>query len=60
MGGHNKAGEMFGKERLQSLIRSYASSDAEAMVEAIFSEHHRFTQDAKREDDLTVVIIKFK
>lgn len=58
--GHNKAGEMFGKQRLQSLIREKSSSDAETIVEAILEEHRRFTQDAKREDDLTMVIVKFK
>jgi sigma-B regulation protein RsbU (phosphoserine phosphatase) len=56
--GHNKAGEMFGKQRLQALIRTYASSKAETMVNAIFKEHRQFTQDTKGEDDLTMVIIK--
>jgi len=56
--GHNKAGEMFGKERLQSLIRSYASSSARILLKTVFDEHRRFTQDARREDDLTMVIIK--
>ena len=56
--GHNKAGEMFGKQRLQALIRTYAASKAETMVNAIFNEHRQFTQDTKREDDITMVIIK--
>jgi len=56
--GHNKAGEMFGKQRLQVLTRTYASSTAETIVKAIFDEHRHFTQDAKKEDDLTMVIIK--
>lgn len=56
--GHNKAGEMFGKPRLQSLISTYASSNAQTMINAIFNEHLHFTQDAKREDDLTMVIVK--
>ncbi|MGA8281145.1 MAG: PP2C family protein-serine/threonine phosphatase, partial [Desulfobacterales bacterium] len=56
--GHNKAGEMFGKQRLQVLTRTHASSDAENMVNAIFNEHRLFTKDAKSEDDLTMVIIK--
>lgn len=56
--GHNKAGEMFGKQRLQALTRTYASSNAETIVNAIFNEHRHFTQDAKKEDDLTMVIIK--
>jgi sigma-B regulation protein RsbU (phosphoserine phosphatase) len=56
--GHNKAGMMFGKQRLQTLIRTYASSNAETIVNAIFNEHRFFTKDAKSEDDLTMVIIK--
>ncbi|MFZ0241745.1 MAG: SpoIIE family protein phosphatase [Desulfobacterales bacterium] len=56
--GHNKVGEMFGKQRVQVLTRAYASSGAENIVNAIFNEHHLFTQDAKSEDDLTMVIIK--
>jgi len=56
--GHNKAGMMFGKQRLQKLIHTYASSSAETIVNAIFNEHRNFTQSAKKEDDLTMVIIK--
>ena len=56
--GHNKAGEMFGKQRLRALIRTTASSSAENMLKTIFKEQRRFTQDARREDDLTAVIIK--
>ena len=56
--GHNKAGMMFGKQRLQELIHTYASSSAETIVNAIFNEHRNFTQSAKKEDDLTMVIIK--
>jgi serine phosphatase RsbU (regulator of sigma subunit) len=57
---HNKIGEMFGKQRIQSLIRTYASLDAETIIETIFNEHRQFIQDTKREDDLTMVIIKIK
>jgi len=56
--GHNKAGEMFGKQRLRALIRTTASSSAENMLKTIFNEHRRFTQDARQEDDITAVIIK--
>jgi len=56
--GHNKAREMFGKQRLQMLTREYAFSDAENMVNAIFNGQRLFTQDAKSEDDLTMVFIK--
>jgi len=56
--GHNRAGMMFGKQRLQKLIRAYAFSSAETIVNAIFNEHRNFTQNAKKEDDITMVIIK--
>ncbi len=58
--GHNKAGEIFGKQRLKSIVRENSFSDAETIIEAMFNEHRHFTQDAKMEDDLTMVIIKFK
>jgi phosphoserine phosphatase RsbU/P len=56
--GHNKAGEMFGKQRLQAIIRQNAARSAEHICTAIFAAHRRFTQDAIAEDDLTAVIIK--
>ncbi len=56
--GRNKAGEMFGKQRLQAVIRRNATSSAETILYAAFHEHRRFTQDARTEDDITLVIIK--
>jgi sigma-B regulation protein RsbU (phosphoserine phosphatase) len=56
--GHNKAGEMFGKHRLQSVIRRNASFSTETILNAVFQAHRRFTQDTRTEDDLTLVIIK--
>ncbi len=56
--GRNKAGEMFGKQRLKAVIRQNASSGAESILNAVFHEHRRFTQDARSEDDITLVIIK--
>lgn len=34
--GPDKAGEMFGKQRLQSLIRSHASSSAPILLKTVF------------------------
>jgi sigma-B regulation protein RsbU (phosphoserine phosphatase) len=56
--GHNKAGEMFGKQRVQALIRRNADRNAADIHEALFAAHRRFTEDAGAEDDLTLVIIK--
>ena len=56
--GHNKAGEMFGKQRLQSVIRRDGALTAQEILDKVFQEHRRFTQDARNEDDLTLVIMK--
>ena len=56
--GHNKAGEMFGKQRLQSVIQRDRALPTQEILDNVFLEHRRFTQDARNEDDLTLVIIK--
>ena len=56
--GHNKAGEMFGKQRVQDIIRRNASLGAEEILKKVFREQRRFTQDARPEDDLTLVVLK--
>lgn len=56
--GHNKAGEMFGKNRVQEVIRQNAASSAEAILESVLQEQRLFTQDTTSEDDLTLVIAK--
>jgi sigma-B regulation protein RsbU (phosphoserine phosphatase) len=58
--GHNKAGEMFGKDRFQEIIRWNSALTAETILDSIFREHRIFTQDTQTEDDLTLVIIKIK
>ena len=57
--GRNKAGEMFGKRRLQEIIRRNAASSAETILTAVFRDHTRFSQGTRTEDDITLVIIKF-
>jgi sigma-B regulation protein RsbU (phosphoserine phosphatase) len=57
--GRNKAEEMFGKRRLQEIIRRNAASSAESILAAVFQEHARFSQGTRSEDDITLVIIKF-
>ena len=57
--GRNKAGEMFGKRRLQEIIRRNAASSAETILTAVFKEQARFSQGTRTEDDITLVIIKF-
>jgi len=57
--GRNKDGEMFGKRRLQEIIRRNAASSAETILTAVFRDHTRFSQGTRTEDDITLVIIKF-
>jgi sigma-B regulation protein RsbU (phosphoserine phosphatase) len=57
--GRNKAGEMYGKRRLQEIIRRNAASSAETILTAVFRDHARFSQGTRPEDDITLVIIKF-
>jgi sigma-B regulation protein RsbU (phosphoserine phosphatase) len=57
--GRNKAGEMFGKRRLQEIIRRNAASSAETILTAVFRDQARFSQGTRTEDDITLVIIKF-
>ncbi len=54
----NKAGEMFGKRRLQEIIRRKAASGAQTILDAVFQEHADFTRGCRSEDDITLVIIK--
>jgi len=54
----NGSGEMFGKERLRSIIRKNAGSNAGDILNAVYDELSRFTLGQKTEDDITLVIIK--
>lgn len=54
----NISDEMFGKERLQEVIRNNAQKDASEILNAVYDELSRFTQGRKSEDDITLVVIK--
>lgn len=56
--GHNKAGEMLGKARVQDVIRRDSALTAREILDHIFQEQRSFTQDAGNEDDLSLVIVK--
>ncbi len=56
--GHNKSGEMFGKNRLKELIRKNAPYSAETILNRIFQEYSQFIQGTQAEDDVTLVVIK--
>ena len=54
----NAKGEMFGKNRLKKIIRGHAQKTAKDVIAAVFDalEHFRFP--LKRQDDITLVVIK--
>ncbi len=54
----NRQGEMFGKERLRSIIRREARQSAGDILNAVYDELSLFCAGQKTEDDITLVIIK--
>jgi sigma-B regulation protein RsbU (phosphoserine phosphatase) len=56
----NPKGEMFGKEPVFRILKKYAPSTANEILEAILDALNRFRESAKLEDDITLVIIKIK
>jgi serine phosphatase RsbU (regulator of sigma subunit) len=56
----NPKGEMFGRNRVQSIIRRSASKNANDIQNAILNALKRFQKNVKLEDDLTLVIIKIE
>jgi len=55
---HNTANEMFGKHRLEAIIRRYAQSSADMILGSIIQEVQKFRASAKQEDDITLAVIK--
>jgi len=55
---HNLEGEMFGKDRLKDIIRNHAESSAAEIVQNIMSDLEQFHYPLKKEDDVTLVVIK--
>ena len=56
----NEKGEMFGKERLQTLLRHHARLTAEEILASIIHTVKKFQQSMKQEDDITLVIVKIE
>lgn len=54
----NKEGNMFGKDRVHSVIRKNADRSAEEINMALQNELNDFLQDISQDDDITYVIIK--
>ncbi len=56
----NTRGEMFGKRRLQTLLRQDAEADAATLVDRLFDSLQDFTRGTLPEDDQTLVIAKIQ
>ena len=56
---HNQNGDMFGKDRIKEVIRRNAGLDAEGIRRAMFNAVEDFRGKAPREDDVTLVVVKF-
>jgi sigma-B regulation protein RsbU (phosphoserine phosphatase) len=56
---HNQEGDMFGKDRIKEVIRRNADQDAEGIRRAMFTAVEDFRGKAPREDDVTLVVVKF-
>ena len=54
----NANGEMFGKDRLNKVIRKNASATAGEIQTAVFDAVRRFRKDTRLEDDMTLVVVK--
>ncbi len=57
---HNRDGEMFGLEKLKEVITSRANQPAKEILDAVLEEVLRFTYPLKRQDDITLVVIKME
>ena len=56
----NPKREMFGKEPIYDIIRKHSGSSAKDILSATLESLRRFQNDAKVEDDITLVVIKIK
>ena len=56
--GRNKKGEMFGKERIKHILKENYAKSAQSIMEDLIDAYQNFTKDSKRDDDITVVVMK--
>ena len=56
--GCNERGEMFGKTRFHTIVRSCAEASAADLLDAVFLEQANFTRRVKQTDDITLVVVK--
>ena len=55
----NTFGDMWGKQRLQEVIRERARDSAGAIVDSVFDRLKAFTRGTLPEDDKTLVVVRF-
>jgi sigma-B regulation protein RsbU (phosphoserine phosphatase) len=58
--GKNPAGEEFGVERIEPVIKSECAKPPAYVLGSLFYEFERFAAGVTQEDDLTAVCVKFK
>ena len=56
----NRKGKRMGKEPVYEVIREHAEGSAPDILQAVFDRLEVFQQGAKREDDITAVIVKIE
>jgi sigma-B regulation protein RsbU (phosphoserine phosphatase) len=55
---HDEGGAMFGKDRLEAIIRERAQAPAERILASIIQAVQEFRGSAKQKDDITLAVIK--
>ena len=56
----NQKGTRMGKDPIYQVLREHATESAQDILQAIFDSLKDFQQGAKREDDITAVIVKIE
>ena len=56
--GRNKDGDMFGKERIKHILKENYAKSAQSIMEDLIDAYQSFTKGVKRDDDITVVVMK--
>ena len=51
-------GRLFGERRSRAILAAHAADPAARIAEALMAELSRFSGDAPRADDLTLVVVK--
>jgi phosphoserine phosphatase RsbU/P len=54
----NSSGEMFGKHRIEAIVRRQAQTSADTMLGSIIQSVQEFRASSKQADDITLVLIK--